>query len=70
MRDSGARGGLDEINPTDSTIWVPLRLMTMLAFHMQPNRLDQIWCIDLDATGRRRPGNMDTCVQYTLHKYI
>lgn len=49
----GARGGVDRINPTDSNIWFPLCLMTMLAFHMQPNRLDQICGIDLDARAAR-----------------
>lgn len=71
----GARGGVDRINPTDSTIWSPLCLMTMLAFHMQPNRLDQICSIDRDARTVRGPGNTDTCtqtcatVQCTLHEY-
>lgn len=45
----GTCGGVHQINSTDSNIWFPLCLMKMLAFHMQPNRLDQICSIDLDA---------------------
>lgn len=48
-----ARGGVDRINPTDSNIWFQLCLMTMLAFHMQPIRLDQIYSIDLDGRAAR-----------------
>lgn len=49
----GASSGVDRINPTDTTIWFLLCLMTMLAFHMQPNRLDQICTIDLDGRAER-----------------
>lgn len=64
----GALGGVDRINPTNSTIWFPLCLMTMLAFRMQPTRLDQICSIDLDARAAR--AQADTCVpQYSTQKY-
>lgn len=43
----GARGGAHQINPTDFTICLPLGLMTVLAFHTQPDGLDQICSIDL-----------------------
>lgn len=61
----GTLGGVDRINPTNSTIWFPLCLMTMLAFCMQPNGLDQICSIDLDAraAGPRQHGHMCTTVQ-------
>lgn len=31
---------------SDPSIWFPLCMMTMLAFHMQPKGPDQIYCID------------------------
>ncbi|TKS86192.1 Protein phosphatase 1 regulatory subunit 37 [Collichthys lucidus] len=61
----GARGGVDRINPTDSNIWFPLCLMTMLAFHMQPNRLDQICGIDLDARAARAEATRTRVPQYS-----
>lgn len=63
----GARGGVGWINPTDSNIWFPLCLMTMLAFHMQPNKLDQICGIDREEgqLGPWQHGHLCTTVQYT-----
>lgn len=76
----GTCGGVHRINPTDSNIWFPLCLMKMLAFHMQPNRLDQICSIDLDARAARAQATRThvyhvhitqihmECLQHT-HKY-
>lgn len=63
----GVRGGVDRINPTDPNIWLPLCLMTMLAFHMQPNRLDQICSIDLDARADRAQATRTHVYHSTVH---
>lgn len=68
----GARSGTHQINPTDFTICLPLGLMTVLAFHTQPHRLDQICGIDLRGVwggqGSRRSGQIWATVLFALHK--
>lgn len=63
----GTCSGVHQINPTDSNIWFPLCLMKMLAFHMQPNRLDQICSIDLDAREARAQATRTHVYHSTVH---
>lgn len=63
----GTCGGVHQINSTNSNIWFPLCLMKMLAFHVQPNRLDQICSIDLDARAARAQATHLHVPQYSTH---